>query len=87
VLSMIADGFDDAVEGGEVEAPLVGEAVTGDSSVVGFDVPEEVHWILLALVAVGGESEMRVPEKVPVLLPIEVPIGVGDSRSGSAGWE
>ena len=86
VLSMIADGVDDVVEGGEVDAPLVGEAVAGDSSVVGFDVPEEVHGILLALVAVDGESEMRVPEKVPVLLPIKVPIGVGDSRSRSGGW-
>jgi hypothetical protein len=86
VLSMIADGVDDVVEGGEVDAPLVGEAVAGDSSVVGFDVPEEVHGILLALVAVDGASEMRVPEKVPVLLPIKVPIGVGDSRSRSGGW-
>lgn len=86
LLSMIADGFDDAVEGGEVDAPLVGEAVTGDSSVVGFDVPEEVHGILLALVAVGGESEMQVPEKVPVLLPIKVPTSHGDSRSRSGGW-
>ena len=86
VLSMIADGFDDVVDAGEVDAPLVGEAVAGDSSVVGFDVPEEVHGILLALVAVGGESETRVPEKVPVSLPIKVPIGVEDSRSRSGGW-
>jgi hypothetical protein len=60
--------------------------VTGDSSVVGLDVPEEVHGILLALVAVGGESETRVPEKVPVSLPIKVPIGSEDSRSRSGGW-
>jgi hypothetical protein len=43
-------------------------------------VPEEVHGSLLALVAVHGESETEVPEKVPVSLPVKVPICPDDSR-------